>query len=55
MPRFPRPRKNVPFLWIEVTRPFNWGYKYKDYVHIFRDQILSPLKREDDQLHYLLN
>ena len=40
---FSGPRKNVLFLWIEVTRLFIWGNKYKDYVHIFRDQILCPL------------
>ena len=38
-----RTQKSVPFLWIEVTRPFNRGNRYKDYVHIFRDQILCPL------------
>ena len=56
---FSGPRKNVLFLWIEVTRLFIWGNKYKDYVHIFRDQILCLLNegvpKEDDQLHCLLN
>ena len=40
---FPGPRKRLPFLWVEVTCPFNRGNRYKDYVHIFWDQILCPL------------
>ena len=42
-PRFLDPEKDFHFLWVEVTSPFSRGNRYKDYVHIFWDQILCPL------------